>query len=185
MIDARKFLDPFKEYAGSGASPASDEWLDKESPFDNGWGSAAATTFNVDEAPERKKQKFERLYKWQNGKGGHNRKTEILDSHRENDLETFMSVLEMPEGEREVVRELFQNLDISSNNFGGGRPYEKIILALCSLVSDKHLSDRKNPSFDDRLLFTDEYRDLMDVTGMNNREHQQIRASIRGELSYF
>jgi hypothetical protein len=185
MTDVHGLLDPFDTDPGSGASPASDKWLDEQSPFDNGWGSNAATTFKKADVPATKKQKFERLYDLHNGKGESHRSMDITDSYIKNDLETFMSVLELPAHQRSLVRELFQDLDISSNNFGGSRPYEKILLCLCSLVADKKLSEQPNPSIDDRLFVSDRFRNLMDVTGMSSREHRRIRTSIRQKLEYF
>jgi hypothetical protein len=185
MTEVRGLLDPFDTDPGSGASPASDKWLDEQSPFDNGWGSNAATTFKKADVPDRKKQKFERLYDLHNGKGESHRSMDITESRMKNDLETFMSVCELPEHQREIVRELFQNLDMSSNNFGANRPYEKILLCLCSLVADKKLSEQPEASIDDRLLLTDEFQDLMDVTGMSSRDHRRTRTAIRQKLEYF
>ena len=95
-----------------------------------------------------------------------------------------MSVLEMPEPQRETVREIMSNMDISSNNFGGRR-YEKIILAVCSLVADEALSNQPNPSVNDRLFLTDEFRHLMEVNTMSGKEHRKLRVSVREKSDYF
>lgn len=192
MESVHAVIDSFDRSNGNGSSGTGDDWLDSESIFDNPWGSQAATTFKPTDTdgqenplPKKKKQKFERLYDLQNGKGERSRKDTIRASHIENDAETFMSVLEMPEPQRETVREILDNLDISSNNFGAGRRYEKIILTICSLVADEALSDQQNPSLDDRLFLTDEFRNLMDVNKMSSSEHRRIRVAVREKSDYF
>lgn len=177
-------LDPFDRSTGNGSRSETDDWLDGESIFSNEWGSTAATTFKPTDAPAQKQDQLDRLYKLQNGKGERSRKDTIRASYIENDAETFMSVLEMPEPQRETVRNILSNLDISSNNFGG-RSYEKIILAICSLVADEALSTQPNPSVNDRLFLTDEFRDLMEVNKMSGSEHRSLRVSVREKSEYF
>lgn len=188
-------LDSFDRGNGNGSREAEDDWLDTESIFHNEWGSTAATTFNPTDTdaqgnplPPERQEKFEDLYELHNGKGESSRKDTIRQSHIVNDARTFMSVLEMPDNQRTRVLEILDDLDISSNNFGSRR-YEKIILALCSLVSDEALSQRlqreDEPSFDNRLYYTDEFRDLMDATRMSSSEHRQIRKQIRDKSDEF
>jgi hypothetical protein len=185
-------LDPFDRSNGNGSRNTEEDWLDRESIYDNEWGSQAATTFKPHDTdgqgnpiPKDKQEKLQRLYERQNGKGDPDRKGEIRASHIENDIETFMSVLEMPSRQRETVREIMDNLDISSNNFGGGRRYEKIIMAVCSLVADEALSNRRDPSVDERLFLSDRYRDLMRATKMSSSDHRKLRVSIREKSEYF
>lgn len=184
-------FDPFDRRTGNGSRNAADDWLDEASIFHNEWGSTATTTFNPEDTdahgnkiPAYKQKRLERLYEWHNGKGESTRKDTIRQSHIENDARAFMSTLEMPELQRKRVLNILEDLDISSRTFGRNCPYEKIILALCSLVSDRELSRRldrdDNPSaVDERLFLTDEFRELMDVTGMSTSDHRRIRERIR------
>jgi hypothetical protein len=191
MASVDGLLDPFDRTGGNGSSSASDDWLDSESIYENEWGSTAATTFDPSgedgqgkQISGEKRERFERLYRLHNGKGEQSRKETIRASYITNDTDTFLSVLEMPSRQRDKVHEIVQQMDISSNNFGG-RPYEKIILCVCSLVSDEALSEQPNPSVRDRLFLTDRFRELMEANDMSSREHRQIRASIREKSSYF
>lgn len=184
MQSALALVDPFDRASGNGSRDASDDWADEVSIFTNEWGSQAATTFNPNEAPRNQMKKFESLYKIQNGKGEANRKTTIRQSHIKNDTETFMDVLEMPAYQRERVTHILDNLDLSSNNFGGTR-YEKIILATCSLVSDEALSNSRDPDVDDRLFLSDQFRKLMDSTEMSSSEHRKLRVAVRKKSDYF
>lgn len=184
MHSVLAFVDPFDRGNGNGSRNARDDWADEVSIFDNEWGSQAATTFNPKEAPLSRMEKFESLYQIQNGKGEANRKTTIRQSHIKNDTETFMDVLEMPTYQRERVTYILDNLDLSSNNFGGKR-YEKIILATCSLVADEALSNSRDPDVDDRLFLSDEFRQLMDSTKMSSSEHRQLRVMVRERSDYF
>jgi hypothetical protein len=184
-------LDSLDRRDGNGASSSTDDWLDSTSIFHNQWGSAAATTFNPSEvdggvSPDfrSRTEKFEELYELHNGKGERSRKSDIRQSHIVNDANLFMSRLELPEPERERVLTILDDMDISSHNFGSRR-YEKIILALCSLISDELLSNQPDPSLDDRLFLTDEFEQLMESTDMSSRELRQIRAKIRQSSDYF
>lgn len=183
--------DSFARGNGNGSRNGTDDWLDEQSIFDNEWGSAAATTFNPQDTdgqghtiPKHKREKFETLYELHNGKMEKSRKSDIRTSYIENDARTFMSVLEMPEPQRERTMLILDDLDISSNNFGGRR-YEKIILAICTLVADEALGQRPDPSVENRLFLTDEFRDLMDCTKTSSSDIRKLRRDIRNKSDHF
>lgn len=184
-------FDAFDRKSGNGSRSSTDDWLDEKSIFTNQWGSSAATTFNPTDTDAKgntlssnKQDKFEKLYELHNGKMEKTRKSDIRASHIKNDARAFVSVLEMPEQQRERVMLILNNLDISSNNFGG-RPYEKIILSICTLVSDEALSEQSDPSIEDRLLFTDTFRELMDCTGTSSSDIRKLRRDVRDKSEYF
>jgi hypothetical protein len=191
MQPAATILDTFDRTTGNGSRDATDDWLDEQSIFDNEWGSAAATTFNPNDTdgnghtiPKERQEKFESLYELHNGKMEKSRKSDIRTSYIENDARTFMSVLEMPDTQRERVLMILDELDISSNNFGARR-YEQIILAICTLVSDEVLGNRPDPSVENRLLLRDEFRDLMDCTKTSSSDIRKLRRDIREKSAYF
>lgn len=191
MQFAASALDPFDRSNGNGSRSVSDDWLDETSPFTNEWGSAAATTFNPEDTdakgepiPPDKQRKLKNLYELHNGKGEPSRKGDIRQSYIENDAKTFTSVMEMPEIQRKRVLTILDEINISSNNFGGCR-YEKIILAICSLVADESLSNQPNPSINDRLFLSDDFRDLMDSVQMSSSDLRHIRQRIRQESDQF
>lgn len=182
--------DAFDRGNGNGAASAEDDFLEQKSIFHNEWGSTAATTFNPSDTDahgnslsRKKKQKFEDLYALNNGKGEQSRRGDIRSSHIRNDAETFMSVLEMPHSQRKQVIHILENIKTDSNEFGG-RKYEKIILAICSLVRDKVLSDKYTISTDTnihekRLYGKESFKDLMDSVGMSGTEYRKIREQVR------
>jgi len=184
MLPEVALIDPFHRGSGNGSREGEDDWFDEVSIFDNEWGSQAATTFYPHEAPVDWQEKFEALYKIQNGKGEPNRKTTIRQSHIENDMEIFMDVLEMPTYQRRRVAHIVENLNLSSKNFGGKR-YEKIILTVCSLISDEALSKSLDPEIEDRLFFTDAFRQLMEATDMTSSDHWRLRVAVREKSEYF
>jgi hypothetical protein len=202
MDDPRALLNPLDRSAGNGSGSSSDDWLDDTSIYSNEWGSQAATTFNpreIEGGTRSMQERYQRLYELQNGKGEPSRKGTIRWSYISNDAETFMSVLEMPNDQREEVRTIMQEMDISSNTFGG-KSYEKIILAVCSLISDEHLSEsiqkyqtsdtnldkRENTDILQRRLFlSEQFRELMESVGMSSSEHRKIRTRVREMSPYF
>ena len=200
MDDPRALLDPLDRSAGNGSGSSSDDWLDDTSIYSNEWGSQAATTFNpheIEGGTRSVQERYQRLYELQNGKGEPSRKGTIRWSYISNDAETFMSVLEMPEDQRDEVRTIMQEMDISSNTFGG-KSYEKIILSVCSLISDEHLSesiqkyqtsdttlDKGEDMLQRRLFLSEPYRELMEAVNMSSSEHRKIRTRVREISPYF
>lgn len=184
MKSISSYIDPFDRTTGNGSRNSTDDWTDENSIYDNEWGSEAATTFNPREASAHNVNKFEKFYKIQNGKGNSTRSITIKKTHIKNDMNTFMNVLELPKYQRERIEYIIDNLDLSSNNFGSVK-YEKIILSVCSLVSDEALSNSHDPDVNDRLFLSDEFKHLMEVTEMSSSEHRKIRVSVREKSDYF
>lgn len=185
MNTTRSLVDPFDRSIGNGSSSGEDDTIETGNVYEMNWGSQAATDFNPDEVRTSHKQraKFRQLEKLNHGKGEQSRDKTIRASHINNDLETFMSVLELPSRQRDTIREVVEEVGVDSNKFGG-IPYEKIILTICSLVADEALSNN-NGNFNERLLFSDEYRELMNVTGMSSKDHRSLRVKIRDKSSHF
>lgn len=178
-------FDPFDRGSGSGSSTSEYDKIDTGEVYEMNWGSQAATDFNPDEVRTsyKRKEKFKKLEKINHGRGEQSRKGTIRTSHITNDLETFMSVLELPPRQRDIVREIVEEVGVDSNTFGG-TPYEKILLTVCSLVSDEALSNNGG-RFNDRLLLSDKFRELMRVTGMSSKDHRQLRVKIRDKSAHF
>lgn len=189
--------DAFDRTSGNGSTSGADDFLDAHSIFQNEWGSTAATTFKPSDTdakgnklPPDKRQKFEDLYALHNGKGERSRKQDILHSHILNDTKVFVSVLELPKLQRERVMHIIEDLDISSQNFGQNRRYEKIILATCSLVADEKLSERQTDADSDELMANrlsnqERFEELMESVEMTATDHRRIRQQIRQESDYF
>lgn len=177
-------FDAFDRSGGSGSRNSEEDWLDENTTASENQWSTAATTFYISDAPRNKQDFFEALYEKNNGWGESDRRGSIRRSHIVNDAETFASILELPDHQQKRVKNIAQNIDLSSNRFGG-KPYEKILLAICSLVADDNLSDRPNPSVDDRIVLTDEFRSLMDANSLGSREHNRIRQLLREKTEYF
>ena len=188
--------DQLNRSDGSGASSEKDALVDDASIFTNEWGSAAATTFNPQDTDasgndisNHKQRQFEDLYALHNGRYEQSRKGDIRESHIINDLNTFCNVLELPQHQRDDVQHVLESIGVASTEFGG-RKYEKIILALCSLVADKALSERYTVDTNidiqaKRLSNTDEFVELMDTVGMTPTELREIREQIRQRSTYF
>ena len=182
--------DPFDRSNGNGSRSAEEDWLDENTTAAENQWSTAETTFYYWEASAAQQSKFQDLYKAHHGKGESDRDFTIRRSHIVNDAQTFVSILEMADPERDRVIQVAQELNFSSNRFGG-KPYEKILLAVCSLVSDEALSRHVNQNSVDaslanqRLILTDEFRDLMDVNNLGSKEHSRIRQMLRDKTELF
>lgn len=184
MYSALYGLDSFDRRNGNGSRSVEEDWLDENTTASENEWSTAATIFYPTDAPVHMQEHYEALKEKNNGWGESDRRGTIRRSHIVKDAETFASILELPPYQRRRVREIAQDIDLSSKRFGG-KPYEKILLAVCSLVADDELSNRPNPSIEDRIVLTQEFRDLMDVNRLGSREHNRIRQMLREKTDYF
>lgn len=182
--------DPFDRSNGNGSRSAEEDWLDEHSTAAENQWSTASTTFYYWEASASQQDKFESMYNAHHGKGESDRRSTIRRSHIVNDAETFSNILELPRAQRECVIGISRELDFSSTRFGG-KPYEKILLAVCSLVSDHALSQRLNHEnagsavANQRVVLRDSFRDLMEVNDLGSREHNRIRQMLREKTEFF
>lgn len=183
------YIDHFDRSDGNGSRTREEDWLDQNTTAaDNQW-SSAATTFYHWEAPSHKKQLFSDLYDAHHGKGDPNRATELSTMEIHSDAETFCAIMELSEPLRERVLYIVEDIDLSANSTGG-KPYEKLILAVISLVHDEHLSDvaDDNPSaikYEQRLIFDDTFRDLMESNSLGSKELRGIRERVREQTDHF
>jgi hypothetical protein len=180
--------DPFDRSNGNGSRSAEEDWLDENTTAAENQWSTAETTFYYWEASASQQSKFQDLYDAHHGKGEGDRRSTIRRSHIVNDAQTFANILEMPGPQEEYVVTIAQELDFS---LFGGKPYEKILLAVCSLVSDEALSRNVNQNSIDssvanqRLILTDEFRDLMNVNNLGSKEHSRVRQMLRDKTDLF
>lgn len=182
-------FDAFDRSNGNGSRSAEEDWLDENSTAAENQWSTAETTFYYWEAAANKRERFEDLYDAHHGKGEGNRRSTIRRSHIVNDAETFVNLLELPEPQSQRIVEIAKRLDFSSTRFGG-KPYEKILLAVCSLVSDEALSDRldktnNSGAIERRIVLQDTFKELMEVNSLGSREHNRIRQMLREKTEEF
>ena len=189
MDSALSLFDALNRRRGTGARSAQEDWLDDNSTAAENQWSTASTTFYVSDAPMHKQSQYQSLYKIHNGWGESDRRGTIRRSQIINDAETFADVLELPPYQRRRVIHISETTEVS--NFGG-KSYEKILLAICSLVSDEQLSLRLRRDEhgcesleNNRLILQDEFRDLMDVCGLGSSELRRIRQMLREKTDYF
>lgn len=176
---------PFDTTPGNGSSNKEEEWLDVNTTASENQWSTAETTFYYWEADD---QKFKDLYDTHHGKGESDRDATIRRAHMVADAKTFCSILELPETQRNRIVELVRDFDFSSQRFGG-KPYEKILLAFCSLVSDEALT-RKLKKHDRqvegrRIICDERFKQLMDANGLGSKEHNRIRQMLREKTDEF
>lgn len=183
-----RHYDPFDRSSGNGSRSAEEDWLDENTTAaENEW-STAETTFYYWEAGDNQSQHYKDLYDAHHGKGEGDRRSTIRRSHIVKDAKTFSNILELPRPQAEYVVEISKQLDFS---LFGGKPYEKILLAVCSLVSDEALSqklDHNNPRSniaDRRVVLSESFRDLMEVNSLGSREHNRIRQLLREKTELF
>ncbi len=179
-------IDAFDRSSGNGSRSSEEDWLDENTTSaENEW-SSAETTFYYWDAPANKQSQYQELYEKQHGKGDSNRSSELPRMRALADTDSFCSMLDLPKPLRERSTHIVQNIDISSNE-SGGKSYEKIILAVISLVHDEHLSSLPPESvqYSQRLIFDDTFRDLMESNAIGSKELRGVREQVRTKSDYF
>ena len=193
MVQQWVAFDHLKRNRGYGSRTVSEDWLDENSRIkDNKWTSSQTTFWPHDTdakgetIPRHMQRRFQKLRQRHDRYAGesenYNRKTEIRYGHIMNDVYTFCNVCELPAYQTESVASIIKTANISSNAFGG-RSYEKIILAVMSLVVDRDIDTTEN--LDTRLIVHDGFRDLMDAVGLGATELRRIRRSVQQRINIY
>jgi transcription initiation factor TFIIIB Brf1 subunit/transcription initiation factor TFIIB len=180
------YFDQLDRTGGNGSRNEQEDWLDENTTSaENEWTSAE-TTFYYWKAPPHKQQAFKRLYDRQHGKGDSDRASELSQQRAMADSRAFCSMLELPESLRERVLYIMERMDFSSSTTGG-KSYEKIILAVISLVYDEYLSSRplEEIQYEQRLIFDETFRQLMENNGYGSKELRGVREQIRSKSDFF
>lgn len=179
-------IDPFDRTDGNGSRSREEDWLDQNTTAAEHQWSTADTTFYMSDVPPHKRSKFKDLYDVHHGKGESDRSSTLPRMKMVADTKTFCAVLELSEPLRERILHIMKNIDISANETGG-KPYEKIILAVITLVHDEHLSAQPTGSVDykQRLIFDDDFRELMEANSLGSKELRSVREQVRSKTEYF
>jgi len=180
-------FDALDRKEGDGSRGNDEDWLDGNTRIkDNKW-TTSCTTFWPDgldgqgnKLSQKKRKRYKELRKahdrFSSEKEEYNRKTTIRYGHIMNDVFTYCNICELPEHQSEEVASIIKDTDISSNNYGGKR-YEKIILAVMSLIVDREIDSAED--MDQRLILNDEFRELMDNNAMGTTELRKVRQMVR------
>lgn len=181
-------FDAFDRDNGTGSRSLEEDWLDANNRVqDNKWTSANTTFWprsadgNGNKLSGEQRKRFRELRKVHDrfASSSDNRKTTIRYGHIMNDVYTFCNICGLDERETETVATLIKETDISSKNYGGKR-YEKIILALMSLVVDANIETAEE--MDQRLILQDDFKELMENTEFSSGELRTVRQMIRERI---
>lgn len=156
-----------------------DGWIDENTTAaENKW----ATSKTIFYAEQGNSEKYKELKALNEGKYESDRSTTILRSKIDDDIESFCNILEMDSVIEESVKLAFKEIGSELGDFGG-KSYEKIILVVINLMHDMTLT--QNNDINDRVIYMDEYKELMDVVGMSSKERRQLRNAVRSKLDIF
>jgi len=172
------FPDLIDRGAGNGSRNGQEDWIDENTTSGENRFSISQTTFYPDDAPPHLQQRYERLKQWHDDKWSSNRKHDMKQAMILVDAETFCSILDFSQHETERVKHIVEESDMSSNNFGG-KPYEKVLLAICTLVSDENTEN-----FDQRVIYHDKFTDLLEHIQMTRGEHKRLRQAVRERSAF-
>ena len=164
--------------SGNGSRSGQEDWIDENTTAKKNRWSQSQTTFYPDDAPPQLQQRYKRLKEWHDDKWSSNRKHDIKQAMILADAETFCDVLDLNGYETDRVMHVVEESDISSNNFGG-KPYEKILVAICTLVSDE-----QTDNFDERVIYHKNFQDLLAHVNMDRGEHKRLRQSVRERTAF-
>lgn len=174
-------FDGIDRTMGNGSRNVQQDWIDENTTAtDNDW-SSAQTTFYYDDAPSHTRSKYYRLKEWNDGKGEENRTSDNFSTMVELDIRAFSNISELTDYQTKRVIYIIQNTDISSNNFV--KSYEKLILAVISLVVDDHIKTEE--AIDNRAIYREGFAELMESCDLDNHELRRVRQQIREKSHFF
>lgn len=174
--------DGIDRSVGNGSRSVQQDWIDENTTASpNDW-STAQTTFYYNEAPAETQQKYRRLQQWNDGKGEQDRKSTQFSTMVELDIRAFSNVSELTNYQMKRVIYIIENTDISIHNFGP-KSYEKLILAVISLVVDDHIMTED--AIENRAIYRDGFKELMENCGLDSHELQSTRQLVREKTDFF
>ena len=187
MPTADGSFDMLDRNEGTGSRNVEEDWLDGNSSVkDNKWTTSRTTFWPDAEDGHGNKLTGDSRKRWKELRKAHDRfssegdnydrKTTIRYGHIMNDVHTFCNLCELSKHHTEEVASIINNSDISSKNYGGKR-YEKIILAVMSLIVDRDIDTVDN--IDQRLILDEDFKQLMENAKMGTTELRKVRQMVR------
>lgn len=178
--------------AGDGASGHQESYIDQHTPQENDGRSKTVTGFDssnpVDASgrpvnnPQvrrngRTYRKWDYLNQLNDGVQDKDRAAANWEAGKINDAKLFAGHLEFNREQTELLIEM--STTINFDEFG---QYDtsQVLVGCCSLVAD-----RATDNFEDRIVVTDEFKELMEVANLGSREHRKIRQGIRDRTEFF
>lgn len=166
--------------SGDGNSDWADEEFDNNSLYHDREASKAHTTlFHWDTALgiNADRDKWERLTKWNHGKGEDDQSSRKWQAGKVNDAELFCDHLDFSEEQTDRVVQMTKTIDFDQF---GSYSTEQVQASLCSLVADEQTTN-----FEDRIITRTEFKELMDVVQLGSKEHRNVRNAVRERTDYF
>lgn len=161
---------------GSGSETAG--LLDETNVRSHDERSLARTWISIEDVPPDRRDKWRRIInEWHDGQSDPDKGSANWRAGKLNDARLFASHLGLSEPERDKVVEMADEIDFTK--FGSFKT-EQVLVACCSLVRDENTEEYGN-----RIILQDEFRELMDVTGLGSSQHRKIRQAIRERTDYF
>lgn len=162
---------------GDGANGVQEAFIDEHSIQSNDGRSRTHTMFYWWEATPERQTRFKKLAKWNDGVQDQERKERNWHQGKLNDARLFCEHLGLSDTETHKVVEMADTIDFSQF---GSYTVEQVLVGCCSLVADENTD-----TFEDRIITTDEFKELMEVVHIGTTEHNRIRRAIRDRTPYF
>lgn len=171
--------------AGDGSNGTEEAYIDSNSIIQNDGRSKCVTGFDPRDVSHKTTvvrqgetyRKWEWLNQLNDGVQENDRASANWHAGKINDAKLFCDHLNFsPELTEEVV-EMAKTIDFSEF---GQYTVCAVLVGCCSLVADSHTD-----TIEDRIIVRDEFKELMEVTGIGSREHNKIRQGIRERTEYF
>lgn len=140
--------------------------------------SQAQTTFYPSDAPSEKEQEYNRLKQWHNNKWSPDRRDELNEAMMMQDADTFGDILCMSDTQIQRVKDIIRSNDVSSNKYGG-KSYEKLIIAVATLIVDEQAR-----TLEERLVNREKFDDVMELLEMDRSELWSLRERVRENMSF-
>jgi len=161
---------------GDGAASEIAEMIDETQPDAENGSSMMHTKFNHWEAPSDE-GKWRNLWKLADGQRNSDKSSKNWHAGKMNDAELFAGQLNFAEHERRKLKRMATTIDFTKF---GSFSTEQVMVASASLIRDENTSKYEN-----RIILQDEFKELMEVTGLGSKQLRKIRQAIRERTDFF
>jgi hypothetical protein len=162
---------------GDGTSSEIAEMIDESQPDAENGSSMMHTKFNHWEAPSSQEGKWRNLWQLADGQRNSDKSSQNWAAGKQNDAKLFADQLNFAEHERTKLKKMAREVDFTKF---GSFSTDQVLVASASLIRDENTTKYEN-----RIILQDEFKELMEVTGVGSKQLRKMRQAIRERTNFF
>jgi hypothetical protein len=163
---------------GDGAHDQTQALLDETNIRHEDGRSLAQTWISLNDVPAEKRDRWRRIINnYHDGQTDPEKGKQNWQAGKVNDAKLFAGHLSLSASETAKLVEMARHIDFTKF---GSFSNDQVLVAAASLISDENTSKYEN-----RIILTDEYKELMEVVDLGSTQRRTIRQAIRERTDFF